>query len=121
MTKKILLKYIQIFKPMPELPTKKVFLNQYKKPITPNALEMVITRLRKKTGITRLHPHILRHTFATKYLIEGGDIFSLQQILGHTSLEMVRRYSHLASSYVIANHKKLSPLDNLQKRKHNFS
>lgn len=81
--------------------------------MTENAVKQLFLRLRNKTKIDRLHPHILRHTFATKYLMNGGDIFSLQQILGHTSLEMVRRYSHLASAYVIQNYKQYSVLDKL--------
>ncbi|WZL73091.1 tyrosine-type recombinase/integrase [Clostridiaceae bacterium 35-E11] len=119
-TKKLLLKYIQMYRPISEYPTKKLFLDQNKRPMTENAIKMIFTRLRKKTNIDRLHPHMLRHTFATRYLIHGGDIFSLQQILGHTSLEMVRRYSHVASSYLISNHKRLSPLDNFQKNKYRF-
>ncbi|MBU5437778.1 tyrosine-type recombinase/integrase [Tissierella sp. MSJ-40] len=81
-----------------------------------NSIKMILARLRRKTKIERLHPHILRHTFATNYLINGSDIFLLQQILGHTSLDMVRRYSHLASSFIIANHKRLSPLDQIQRK-----
>lgn len=119
LSKKLLLKYINN-RSMPEYETKKLFLDKNKRPMTENSLKMFYLRLRKKTGIARLHPHILRHTFATQYLINGGDIFSLQQILGHTSLEMVRRYSHLASSYIIANHKRLSPLDNIQRNRFNF-
>ncbi|KAB3530328.1 tyrosine-type recombinase/integrase [Alkaliphilus serpentinus] len=53
----------------------------------------------------------MSHTFATRYLINGGDAFSLQMILGHTSLEMTRMYSHLASSYTVKNFHKLSTLD----------
>lgn len=117
-TKKLLLKYIGGFRPMPVYETKRLFLDKECKPISECALKQLFRRLRQKTGIERLHPHILRHTFATKYLMNGGDIFSLQQILGHTSLEMVRRYSHLASSYVVLNYKKYSPLDNLQSQKY---
>lgn len=119
LTKKLLLKYMNT-RSLPEYETKKLFIDKNKKPMSDNSLKMIYTRLRKKTGIIRLHPHILRHTFATQYLINGGDIFSLQQILGHTSLEMVRRYSHLASSYIIANHKRLSPLDTIQRSRSNF-
>ncbi|MCQ4922972.1 tyrosine-type recombinase/integrase [Tissierella carlieri] len=119
MTKKLLMKYFNL-RSMPEYETNKLFMDRNLKPMSDNAIKMMFTRLRNKTGIERLHPHILRHTFATKYIINGGDIFSLQQILGHTSLDMVRRYSHLASSYVIANHKRLSPLDQIQKKKYNY-
>nr|WP_243183476.1 tyrosine-type recombinase/integrase [Anaerosolibacter carboniphilus] len=119
-TKKMLMKYMNGYRPMPEYETKRLFIDQEKKPLTDDAIKMFFQRLAKKTGIERLHPHMLRHTFATKYLINGGDIFSLQQILGHTSLEMVRRYSHLASSYVIHNFRRMSPLDNIQKRNLGF-
>lgn len=118
-SKKLLIKYMK-FRSLPEFQTNRLFIDKDKKPLTDNAIKMMFTRLRKKTGIDRLHPHMLRHTFATDYLINGGDIFSLQQILGHSSLEMVRKYSHLASSYVIANHKRLSPLDEMHKRKNNY-
>jgi hypothetical protein len=46
-------------------------------------------------------------------LINGGDVFSLQQILGHTSLDMVRRYVTLASSQVRVQHRKFSPMDRM--------
>lgn len=118
-TKKLLLKYIN-YRSLPEFETKILFIDRNKRPMSDNSIKMVFARLRTKTKIKRLHPHILRHTFATDYLINGGDIFSLQSILGHTSLEMVRKYSHLASSYIIANHKRLSPLDEMQKRKYKY-
>jgi len=117
-TKKFLLKYMNGYRPMPIFETKRLFLDKECKPMSENAVKMLFVRLKKKTKIDRLHPHILRHTFATKYLMNGGDIFSLQQILGHTSLEMVRKYSHLASAYVIHTHKKFSPLDNIAKKKY---
>ena len=118
-SKKLIMKYLN-YRSLPEYPTTRLFIDKDKKPISDNAIKMMFARLRKKTKIDRLHPHMLRHTFATDYLINGGDLFSLQQILGHSSLEMVRKYSHLASSYVIANHKRLSPLDEMQKRKYNY-
>ena len=66
-------------------------------------------QFRRKTAA----PHLCRHTFATNYLINGGDVFTLQQILGHTTLEMVRRYVTLASSQVTVQHRKFSPMDRL--------
>jgi len=43
--------------------------------------------------------HDLRHTFASHYLMNGGDLLSLKEILGHSDLKMVQRYTHLASKY----------------------
>jgi len=113
-TKKLLFKYLNGYRPMPEYPTNKVFISKDKRPITADVVKMVINRLKKRTGIKRLKPHMLRHTFATRYLMNGGDAFSLQMILGHTTLEMTRRYSHLASSYTVKNFRHLSTLDRLR-------
>lgn len=113
-TKKLLYKYLNGYRPMPEYLTDKVFISQDKSPVSVDVVKMLFYRLKRKTGIKRLSPHLLRHTFATLYLINGGDAFSLQQILGHTSLEMTRRYSHIASSYTVKNFKKLSTLDRLK-------
>lgn len=113
-TKRLLFKYLNGYRPMPDYPTNRIFLSQEKTPVSPDVLKMLFTRLKKKTGIKRLTPHLLRHTFATKYLINGGDAFSLQMILGHTSLEITRMYSHLASSYTVKNFQSLSPLDRLK-------
>ena len=46
-----------------------------------------------------------RHTFARGYLVNGGDVFSLQQILGHATLDMVRRYVSLSEADLVARHR----------------
>jgi site-specific recombinase XerD len=67
----------------------------------------------KKAGLKRCYAHKLRHTSAVMYLRNGGDVFSIQQILGHTTLEMVRRYVSLAPAHVTVQHRKFSPMDRL--------
>jgi integrase/recombinase XerD len=64
----------------------------------------------------RCTPHTFRHTFARKYLLNGGDPFSLQQILGHSSLQTVRLYVNLWSTDIQAQHRKFSPADSLLRR-----
>ena len=64
----------------------------------------------------RVSPHTLRHTFAVMYIRNGGDSFSLQEMLGHSTLEMTRRYVHLASRDVAEQHKKFSPMEFLAGR-----
>ncbi len=72
--------------------------------------------MKKETGVPKFHPHTCRHTFSVRYLIHGGDAFSLQKILGHSTLEMTRKYVNLASGDVKAKHRQFSPMDNLNFR-----
>ncbi|MFH1464679.1 MAG: site-specific integrase [Pseudomonadota bacterium] len=53
-------------------------------------------RCREKAKIPRITFHALRHTFASHWILKGGDLFRLQRILGHRSIEMTQRYAHLA-------------------------
>lgn len=82
-------------------------------PMTRNAMKDLFRKLKTQTGITRLHPHLLRHTFATRYLENGGNIYNLQSILGHTSLEMVKRYLHMDSKSICVKFTDFSPIDNI--------
>ena len=83
-----------------------LFFNIDKSPITYNAIRLMLDRIAKRSGVKRLHLHLLRHTFATNYLIKTkGDITSLKAILGHTSLKMVENYLHLAMSYSIGQYR----------------
>ena len=113
-TQKALLRYMLHFRPDPCISIiQNFFLTLDGKPLTKNCTKMIFQRIARKSKVKRLHPHLCRHTFATNYLINGGDVFSLQQILGHTTLEMVRRYVTLASAQVIVQHRKFSPIDRL--------
>ena len=84
-------------------------------PITQATIKNMFRRLKARSGISRLYPHLLRHTFATRYLENGGNIYTLQEILGHTSLEMVKKYLHLATTRIRADFPRFSPLDNIKK------
>jgi len=117
-SQKAMLKYINFLRSEPISPNiKSFFLCIDKTGITQDTVKMMLKRLANVLNIPRLHPHLCRHTFATKYLLGGGNLFTLQQILGHTSLEMVRNYSHLAASHATVQHRQLSPIDNLMMNK----
>jgi integrase/recombinase XerD len=92
-------------------PQAPLFLNNQQQPYCRNSLRLFITKLGKKLGI-KAHPHKFRHTFAINYLRNGGDVFTLQDLLGHHSLEMVRHYARLAEVDIAAAHKRASPVDN---------
>nr|WP_231473619.1 tyrosine-type recombinase/integrase [Shewanella sp. 38A_GOM-205m] len=53
--------------------------------------------------------HVLRHTFASHFVMNGGNILTLQRILGHSSIQMTMRYAHLAPEHLIEA-TKLNPL-----------
>ena len=75
-----------------------LFLGATGRAMTAASLEKVVKRVGVNAGVPRVHCHLLRHTFATNYLVRAiGDPLRLQQILGHTSLEMVRRYVAVAN------------------------
>lgn len=112
---KALLRYVYKFRPEPlNASEDTLFLTPEGRAMSANGVQMVIRRLALKSGVKRLHPHLCRHTFATNYLMNGGDVFTLQQILGHTTLEMVRRYVNLASAHVRVQHRKFSPMDRMR-------
>jgi len=69
-------------------------------PLTKSGLEQAVRNLAREAGIEkRVYPHIFRHSFATEWLRRGGNIISLQRILGHSDLTMIQGvYSHLDTS-----------------------
>jgi integrase/recombinase XerD len=74
-----------------------------------------IRKYGKMAGIknVRVSPHTFRHTFAKIWILNGGDTFSLQKILGHTTMDMVRNYVNLVSEDIQIQHRKFSPMDRL--------
>jgi len=62
-----------------------VFLSVHGTPLTENSMKLMFARLGQRSGVQRLHTHLCRHTFATRFLVNGGDVFTLQQILGHST------------------------------------
>jgi len=93
------------------------FLSVHGTTLTEDSVKLMFARLARRSGVQRLHAHLCRHTFATRFLINGGDVFTLQQILGHSTLEMVRHYVNLASNDIIIKHQRCSPLDRLNLRR----
>jgi integrase/recombinase XerC/integrase/recombinase XerD len=81
-----------------------VFVNVgTQEPITSDCIKQLFVRIKKKTGIDRVHPHLLRHTFATSYIIGGGNIEFLRLMLGHEDYETTKLYLHLAQESKMLN------------------
>lgn len=109
-TARLLQRYINHFRPENH-GTDIVFLNIEGDPLSEIAIASLFKRIAVKASIPRLHIHLLRHTFATNYLIEGGDSLTLQRILGHETLEMTRRYVDQVASQVTVLRERHSPVD----------
>lgn len=94
----------------PEAP---LFVDRFGNPCTDNCIKQVFQDLKKRTGISRLHAHLLRHTFATMYLADGGDLETLRIILGHSDIQVTQVYLHMAQNYTLLHRRHLSHFDKI--------
>ena len=112
--RKVLLSYIQKRRTADNLQDDEYFfLSKQRKPITKDCISSLMSRLKYKSGVTRLHAHLFRHTFATNFLVYGlGDVYELSRILGHSQITITERYLQIASYYtILEKRRKLSYLD----------
>ncbi|MBI5304880.1 MAG: tyrosine-type recombinase/integrase [Chloroflexi bacterium] len=93
-------------------PSEPLFTERTGRPLNKTALRELLTDLGKKVNIRKCHPHRFRHTFAITYLRNGGDLFTLKALLGHSTLEMVQHYARIAEVDVAQAHRRASPADN---------
>jgi site-specific recombinase XerD len=93
-----------------------VFVTLNNNPIPKPTVCKVWHRAQKKAGLMPLPFHGLRHGFARRWLLNKGDAFSLQLILGHSSPETTRRYVTLWGSDLKEIHARVSPIDSLPLR-----
>lgn len=82
--------------------------------MTGSCLSILFRKLKKELKIEgeRVSCHTMRHTFAKNYLLNGGDVFSLQKILGHADIATTRKYINLNDGELKIQHAKYNPLDN---------
>ena len=90
---------------------KSFFLNNDYTPLTSNAVKMMFSKLKERSGIVRIYPHLLRHTYATNYILQGGNLEVLRVLLGHSSINITQIYIHLASQMHLINDSYNSHLD----------
>lgn len=97
-----------------------LFLTGLGDPLSPMSFDDRLKLYGEQSGVSQeisVSAHKFRHTFAIQWIKAGGDPFSLQKILGHTDMSMVRRYVQLSQSDVSDKHQKFSPIKTLLNNK----
>lgn len=92
---------------------KYLFCNIEDEQLTTKALQSALYDYNRKRGVEKTSAHALRHTFAKLYILNGGDTFRLQKILGHATLEMTRHYVNLYGSDLKKGYDDIVPINNL--------
>jgi site-specific recombinase XerD len=73
-------------------------------------VSLMLKRIQQRAEVEqRIYPHLFRHSFARQFLLGGGDPITLQQILGHSSQEMVKRYVRFTARELVMQHQRSSP------------
>ncbi|TDL35052.1 tyrosine recombinase XerC [Jeotgalibacillus sp. S-D1] len=78
-----------------------LFINHRGKPFTARGIRHMLSNLINKTSLTAsIHPHMLRHTFATHLLNNGADLRTVQELLGHAHLSSTQLYTHVTKEHL---------------------
>ncbi len=80
--------------------TAAVFLNAKGRRITRQGIHLIVARIGASVGINDLHPHTLRHSFATHMLEGGADLRVIQEMLGHSDISTTQIYTHVDRSHI---------------------
>jgi len=86
------------------------FLAQGGGPLTYNAVKQLLVRARRKSGIERLHAHLLRHSFSVTALRGGMDLMTLKETLGHADISTTSVYLSMSEQQLIEQQRKVNPL-----------
>ncbi|MCQ6276299.1 tyrosine-type recombinase/integrase [Bacillus sp. V3B] len=98
-----------------EFESEYLFLTYEGSPLSADTVRWTLRQIGQATNITkkRVSPHTFRHTGALLYIMNGGDPFSLQKILGHSDMSMTRKYIQMTDIDVKAQHDMFSPLNSI--------
>ena len=111
-TKNSLLNYLNNARPrlLKDKDEQHVFLSNQGKAISDRGIQYVMQKTFNQAGISgKVHPHELRHTFATAMLNNGADMRSVQELLGHSSLSATQIYTHVTTAHLKSDYEKYFP------------
>lgn len=90
--------YLEKFKPLKSKSHPYLIVNMKGDPITERGVRYLLNDVVERTaGVTEIHPHKLRHTFATHLLNQGADLRTVQSLLGHVNLSTTGKYTHVSN------------------------
>jgi len=85
--------------------------------LSPKHIRHIIWEIGRRAGVPNCHPHKFRHTFGIEFLRGGGDSFTLQKILGHSTLDMTSHYVHVLEADIRRSQAQTSIMDRINKGK----
>lgn len=98
--------------------TDALFLNRNGKRLAERGVQYLLKRYARQAGVSgRVHPHMLRHTFATHMLDGGADLRVVQELLGHTSLSSTQVYTHVTRSQMRSRYLEAHPRSQEEQRR----
>lgn len=93
-----------------------VFCNEYGGQASCRTYQQLVRRYNRKRGVEKTSCHTFRHTFAKNWILNSGDMFRLQKILGHSDLTVTKEYVNMFGQDLQMDFEKFNPLDNLKNR-----
>ncbi len=97
-------------------PSDYLFCNNYGNKANERTFQQMVQNYNRERGIERSSIHAFRHTFARLYILNGGNAFILQKLMGHSDISITKEYVDLFGTDLAVGYDKLNPLDNLSNR-----
>ena len=95
-----------------------LFCNDYGKQSAVRTYQQLVHNYNIKHNVNKTSCHLFRHTFAKHWIINGGDIFRLQKIMGHSTLDMTKEYVTLFGNDLQIDFERFNPLDTIKHHEH---
>ena len=90
-----------------------VFCNSYGGQANTRTIQQMVADYNIKRGVNKTSCHLFRHTFAKMYILNGGDAFRLQRLLGHSDITITKEYVNMFSDDLSRDYSEFNPLDNI--------